>query len=455
MKQRLMARIAVCVALTGASLGANAQCARFPANASSAFDTSAGRVTLPWRTDLPSSPGLATYPWQGKDFTADWKDYINAVLSEVKASGVAISGGRISMNPQAEWWIAPWMDFGGSGRERINGLTAERGPDPRDLSPTSSGGYDTWAIGWYNRPGAYGLHQIYADPCDPKVAAGWQFPDQAVSFKLLFSNASTSEVTYLAGAPEVEADTKRNNDPTAATKMRLIQVDIAVKDPRAQSTQWVMGTFVWRGPPKGDGFFDNLVPVGLMWGNDEGILMDDWSAFAPLTQSRINSDLAGVLWQGNGVLWPERPFPGFQGRLNGPADNLRSSCLSCHAMAQWRRGPLGLTPRYPLQPKPTANDVRGLVADYFRNTKGGSLIDPGSGQTPLDYSLQLQVGFLHLCDACNQEKLTGATPQVCKAPQVGGAGLVIDRPTCGKTGMQKLMFLFSPKESELSKLPRQ
>lgn len=455
MKHRFVTRIAVCFALTGVSIGAVAQCSRFPANASTAFDTKAGNITLPWRTDLPKSPGSATYLWQGKNFTVDWKDYIAAVLSEVKMTGVAISNGRITMNPQAEWWIAPWMDFGRSGRERINGLTAERGPDPRDLSPNSSGGYETWAIGWYNRPGAYGLEQVYADPCDPKVATGWQFPDHSASFKLLFSNADTAEVKYLAGAPEVDADTKRNNDPAATTKLKLIQVDIAVRDPMAKDTSWVMGTFVWRGPPKGDGFFDNLVPVGLMWGNDHGKFMDDWSAFVPVTESKINNDLAGVLWQGNGVSWPERPYPGFQGRLNGPADNLRSSCLSCHAMAQWRRGPLGLTPSYSLQPKPKADQIRKWVFDYFPNTKGGSLFDPASGQIPLDYSLQLQAGFLHLCDACQREKLTGATPQVCKVPRMTKDDVVITRETCEKSALQKLMFMFSPKESELSILPRQ
>lgn len=455
MTQSVVHRIVMLIAVCGFSIGAQAQCARFPASASSAFDATAGRITLPWRTDLPSSFGSTSYAWQGKDFHQDWKAYINAVLNEVKAAGLAIKDGRISMQPQAEWWIAPWMDFGRSGRERINGLTAERGPDPRDLSPTSSGGYETWAIGWYNRPGAHGLQQVYADPCDPKVPAGWRFPDHTASFKLLFSNASVQEVTYLAGAPEVEADTKRNNDPKATTKLRLIQVDIAVRDPLAKDTQWVMGTFVWRGPPKGDGLFDNLVPVGLMWGNDHGIAMADWSAFAPLTQSKINDDLAGVVWQGNGVTWPERPFPGFQGRLNGPADNLRSSCLSCHAMAQWRRGPLGLTPTYPLNPKPSPKRVEDLVAGYFRNTVGGSLVDPASGQTPLDYSLQLEAGFLHLCDACEQERLTGATPQVCAAPLVRPRDVVISRATCEKNVLQKLMFLLSPKESELSNFPRQ
>ena len=181
---------AVLMVATAMPVIAHAQCARFPAEASTAFDTVQGRITLPWRSDLPIDPGTATYPWQGQDFKADWQAYIASVLAEVKASGVAIRNGRIMMNATAEWWIAPWMDFGRSGRERVNGLTAERGPDPRDLSPTSSGGYQTWAIGWYNRPGAYGLKQVYADPCDPLVPSGWRFPDQTASFKLLFSNAS-------------------------------------------------------------------------------------------------------------------------------------------------------------------------------------------------------------------------------------------------------------------------
>jgi hypothetical protein len=455
MKPNLLPRIAAVAFLSLTTLGAAAQCARFPVSASTAFDKKQGKVNLLWRTDLPQSPGSQAFAWQGVDFEVDWEAYIDAVLKEVKASGVAITGGRITMNAQAEWWISPWMDFGRSGRERINGLTAERGPDPHDLSPTSSGGYETWAIGWYNRPGAYGLAQVFADPCDPKVAAGWRFADQTASFKLLFSNASTAEVTYLAGAPEVEADTKRNNDPNATTKLKLIQVDIAVRDPRATKTGWVMGTYVWRGPPKGDGFFDNLVPVGLMWGNDPKVFMDDWSAFSPVSQSKINTDLAGLAWQGTGQAWPERPFPGFQGRLNGPADNVRSSCLSCHAMAQWRRGSLGLTPTYPLAPKPDPTHVRKFVADYFRDTMGGTLAEPGSGQTPLDYSLQLEAAFLRLCDACEQEKLSGATPQVCKAPKVRPRDVLIERASCEKNLLQKFMFMFSPKESDLSNLPRQ
>lgn len=444
---------AVLMVATAMPVIAHAQCARFPAEASTAFDTVQGRITLPWRSDLPIDPGTATYPWQGQDFKADWQAYIASVLAEVKASGVAIRNGLIMMNATAEWWIAPWMDFGRSGRERVNGLTAERGPDPRDLSPTSSGGYQTWAIGWYNRPGAYGLKQVYADPCDPLVPSGWRFPDQTASFKLLFSNASVAEVTYLAGAPEVDADIDR--DPQHTQALRLIQVDVAVRDPRAQATGWVMGTFVWKGPAKGDGLFDNLVPVGLMWGNDPGLINPDWSGVVPVQESRTNPALEGTAWQSHGVVWPERPFPGFQGRLNGPADNMRSACLSCHAMAQWRRGPRGLTATDRLNPKPTPQRVQEIVDQYFRNTLGGQLVDPASGQVPLDYSLQLEAGLLHMCDACNRERLTGATPKLCQAPMMTQRDIVISRPTCEKNVLQMLMQIFAPKESGLADFPRQ
>lgn len=49
------------------------------------------------------------------------------------------------------------MNYGNSGREHYNGLTKERGPDPGDLSETSTGDEQVWAVGWYNAVGAYQL----------------------------------------------------------------------------------------------------------------------------------------------------------------------------------------------------------------------------------------------------------------------------------------------------------
>lgn len=443
------------VACVAAASSTAAQCARFPATASTAFDAGAGSVNLPWRTDLPDIPGTATYAWQSVDFRQDWKGYMSTVLSAVKDTGVRIVDGRLQMDPNAEWWIAPWMDYGPSGRERINGLTRERGPDPGDLSPTSPGGYETWAIGWYNKPGAYGLGQVFSDPCNPKVPTGWRFPEWTTSFKLLFTNASPTYVSYLNGSPSVLVDWQRRGDAASLGNFRLIQLDIAVRDPRARGTNWVMGTYIWQGPPKGDGLFDNFVPVGFMWGNDHGVLNTDWGGMAEIKESKLNEDLAGVVWQGKGVAWPQRPFPGFQGRLNGPADNLRSSCLSCHAMAQWRRGPLGLTPTDRLTPKPTEARVRKLVADYFQDTLGGELVDPTSLQQSLDYSLQLETSLYRICSACEEEKLTGPTPDMCKAPAHRPSDRVITRQMCSKNFLQRLGGMLRPSQVDLSDMPRQ
>ena len=60
---------------------------------------------------------------------------------------------------------------------------------------------------------------------------------------------------YLAGAPVVEAMI----DPPGGSggpqaRAPAPAVDVAVRDPRAAETEWVFGTFVWKGPKTGDGF---------------------------------------------------------------------------------------------------------------------------------------------------------------------------------------------------------
>ena len=323
-------------------------CPRFPDQASSAYDAKAKKIKLPWRTDLPSAVPASQHAWQatGIDFETDWRGYIAAVLSEVKASGIAIKSNKITMPANSPWWITPWMDYTSTGRDPLIGMTTERGPDPGDLSPTSIAGHSALAIGWYNAEGAASLKEIFSDPCDPKLpqlagGARWTFKPQSAAFKFLFTDAPASEVAYLAGAPTVRAMVAGK-----AITLRLIQVDVAVRDPRATQTSWVFGTFVWVGPAKGDKLFDNLEPVGLMWGNDPGVQANTLAGFAPVQQSKLNHALAGKAWQANGSGWPQRPYPGFQGRLNGPADNWRSSCLACHASAQYPRdAQLGAPPR--------------------------------------------------------------------------------------------------------------
>jgi hypothetical protein len=80
-----------------------------------------------------------------------------------------------------------------------------RGPDPGDLSPTNSDGFQVWAVGFYNDAGALRLGEIFADPCDPAIPSSLTFPEGTASVKFLFTDASPGEVAYLAGGPEYDA----------------------------------------------------------------------------------------------------------------------------------------------------------------------------------------------------------------------------------------------------------
>ena len=82
MKIRLLVALVI-VAITPTM--SDARCARLPENLSTAFNPEAKKITLPWRTDLPQKLVTQTHAWDGIDFRKDWRGYIAAVLSEVKA----------------------------------------------------------------------------------------------------------------------------------------------------------------------------------------------------------------------------------------------------------------------------------------------------------------------------------------------------------------------------------
>jgi hypothetical protein len=292
------------------------------------------------------------------------------------------------------------------------GLTKERGPDPGDLSPTNSDGFQVWAVGFYNDAGALRLGEIFADPCDPAIPSPLTFPEGTASVKFLFTDASPVEVAYLAGGPKYDAMIDPEGSGSASRpvadrqrrEVRLLQLDIAVKDSRAAATGWVFGTFAWIGPTTGDMLFDNLTPVSLQWGNDPGVFDRE------VSESWINPDLEGVMYG-----WEKRPFLGFNGRANGPADNWRSSCLSCHAAARVPRSSKGLLGfSFDMEDLGDSAAVREHVDIWFQNLESGALFDPGEpAVASLDYSLQLDAATFRMCRACNSPFMNGPTPRLC------------------------------------------
>jgi hypothetical protein len=323
------------------------------------------------KQDYPQTlPPPGSRPWQAFDFRTQPNDYLRAVL------GYAMEGNRqvdfvVQNNTVRGWYHAPWMHAGPAGREFIRGLTRERPSRPGELHPSQTGTFENWAVSVYNPRGGYTLGRVWRNPNSPDPGAA-RFPNGSVAAKLIFTAAPVAQVPYLAGSVEWQADINRASGTGARPTLRLLQVDVAVRDTRAASTTgWVFGTFVYDGNAPGATPWDRLVPVGLMWGNDPTRV----GTTQALRQTRINADLQ----------IPQHL--GFEKRLNGPVDNPRSSCLSCHSTAQIQPD-LSRPTRAAV---PAANASLQTLRLYFRNIRAGRPFDAGAFS--LDYSLQLQNGI--------------------------------------------------------------
>jgi hypothetical protein len=287
------------------------------------------------------------------------------------------------------WYHAPWLHWGRNGREFVHGMTHERVAEPGDLARTQTSRYQNWAISIYNAPGGYTIGQVWRNPSKPDPEAA-KFPEGTVACKLLFTQADKEQVPYLDGAFEWEAHIYRETLaptnpqlPRVVQKVRLLQLDVAVRDSNANDRSgWVFGTFVYSKDAAGATPWEKMVPLGLMWGNDEGVTNSMVRAGHKLRETIINQS-------------DELPYQhlGWAGRLNGPVDNPISSCLACHATSQWPIDEPFVNP-VTIVPKREIKEDSPQWMTWFRNIKAG---EPFTQDDPkmrsLDYSLQLQVGI--------------------------------------------------------------
>jgi len=334
------------------------------------------RLSQQYPTTVPPDED---YPWKHVDPHTQTEDYLRAVLAYAFEGNEDVDW-NVASNKVRTWYNAPWLHWGRNGREFIHGLTYERVSQPGELSTLQTQAFQNWAIGYYNARGAYAIGQVWRVSASPNPAAA-TFLEGSVSIKLLYTQAPVDQVPYLVGSKEWDANIYSNvSIPTnpfntrVVQRLRLLQVDLAVKDSRSVETGWVFGTFVYNGKLPGSDWKDRLVPVGAMWGNDPDLTVAATRKGMSPHQDWINPSL-------------DVPFQhlGWAGRLNGPVDNQISSCLSCHGTAQWPANA-------PLVPP------RGISPDsvewmkWFRNIKGSSqTFSPGT--TSLDYSLQLAAGI--------------------------------------------------------------
>ena len=309
------------------------------------------------------------------DFKTDPMAYVLAVRDYVFAGN--IHGGPVSedfilQNNTAghAWYHVPWQHWGPTGREGYHGLTREGPLSPEVLAPEQKKASYAYAVGFYNGPGGYTIGQVWPSADEgpdlthmiQAMEDGFAFPEGTVVGKFLFTSLGPDQVPWLANPLQWQAymydcdvtDPSKCPDgmegATRSTQMvNLLQMDVMVKDSRAENAAgWVFGTFAYNGAAAqskelGEAYaaacadiegpgknWCNLMPVGVMWGNDP----DNRTSFIndKPTATVINADLKET-WINADPALPAMHL-GFNSRLNGPADNPSSSCMSCHATGQ-------------------------------------------------------------------------------------------------------------------------
>lgn len=328
-------------------------------------------------------PPAGGYPWEVFDFKTQPAEYIQAVLNYARKDLEAIDWDPTKME-KPTWFHAPWMAEGtpsGNGREFIRGMTKERSSRVGELSPEQTNNYiANYAVGLYNDVGGWTFGRVWAVPGKPDLSGDKAiFKNGAMAIKLLFSAADPDVpgdgVPYLRNSKEWQANIApyQSSDRVPKT-LRLLQVDIAVRDKRNDSlTGWLFGTFVYNGNKPGETPFDRLAPVGLMWGDSPGITPTDVKNGQKPSQQWINADVGTY------------QHLGWATRINGPVDNPASSCISCHGGGAESPALTSMLP-----PKGGADST---ILKWFVNIKAGVAKDADKGATSLDYSLQMSVAM--------------------------------------------------------------
>lgn len=336
--------------------------------------------------DYPKTrPQPENYPWLKFKPKTEASAYLRAVL-EYAVEGNDVSNWTGSENPTRKWYHAPWLHYGRNGREFVHGLTHERVSQPFELSPMQSRATQNWAVGLYNDQGGFTIGEVWHSPKAPDAKKAL-FASGTVSVKLLFTEAAVADVPYLVNAFEwlgyVYETVNIPTNPNARRafkRLRLLQIDVAIKDDRLEEKDqgnelsgWVFGTFIYNGEINSPRLWDRFVAVGSMWGNDLGLTVGKARQGISVRESWINTD-ANVPFQ----------HLGWAGRLNGPVDNPTSSCLSCHSVAQ-------VGADTPLVPRSSMTPDSEDFMNWFRNFRAPTPFTPGA--VSLDYSLQLMAGI--------------------------------------------------------------
>ncbi|RDS81680.1 hypothetical protein DWU98_10685 [Dyella monticola] len=353
---------------------------------------------------LPQGPLPAFFdllPAKHSNNFEQWRPYMEAVKKYCLEGNVE-NDWDVQKNPIRHWYHAPWQHYGPLGREGIHGLTKEAQIQKQQLAPTQSATGQTFAVGIYNDIGGYTFGEVWKDPQNPDPSYTSQpnsFHNGTVVCKALFADIDVSQVPFLVQpvlwkAYVTDSFASANRE---IKEVALIQMDFAVRDTRMPGTGWIFGTFQYNGNMTHKPSWDNLVPVGVMWGNDPENTGNDHTNPKP-SITKINPTILESAINPNTSELPPTHL-GWNGRLNGPVDNPVSSCLSCHMTAESPQlAPMNPTFQAPDKVPPVGSKE---WMRWFQNIDAGVPFSPGALST--DFSLQLAGGIANFYDwKCNQ-----------------------------------------------------
>jgi hypothetical protein len=347
--------------------------------------------------DFPTTqPARGDLPWQGQSFRtpADGDRYLGLVRSYIYSTMPKWNPG----GKDAKWFHVPWMTVGRHPREFTHGLTEERpltkatmidGKPELGLKPNAT--VRNFAIGYYNNIGAYTLRRVFYAATPEEGASASQFPEGTVVAKILFSNMMPENFVSPDDYPFDEATPKwtiRVDMGATGIKpmdVRLLQMDVAIRDSRAGATGWIFGTFAYDKRVAGSDGWAKMVPVGLMWGDDPDAGGDQ----TRIVESVISEGSPG--YAKNHLGWARR--------LNGPVDNPASSCLSCHSTSEFPVGSDLFAPSSCTDKQKAAawfRDLRGSQPFGHVDTGQCVLQTPPDGTRALDYSLQVTTALRNI-----------------------------------------------------------
>ncbi|RBP47071.1 hypothetical protein [Arenicella xantha] len=375
------------------------------------------RLSDGYPTELPNE--IADQPWRDARFDPlfdastepDMKqklalEYSWLVLEYIFAgninSGNVETDWDVCNNPVRAWFNIPFQTYNVlAGREFTHGLTREAPVSfSMNTSPEPLNG-TMWAVGFFNPTAAYTLGTIWKADGQPQIPTeNVSFAEGAVVGKPLFTTLSSAQMPMLnnlpvwkanisspdfcgcksrSGAAQCTMTEESQQCPRSLDKygpVTLLQFDLAVKDSRAEGTEWVFGTFVADGQRKATepSPWKRISPLGLMWGNSTppaGVLASSY----PEAPRQNGFDDMVIFWDTVDMLNEDGgadqfAHPGHLGcnaRLDGPADKAYSSCMSCHGSASVADQNINVPP--------IAAQFGGLTSECALQAADGSWID--------------------------------------------------------------------------------